>query len=67
MLPTVKNVELLLNKFEKLFANLYIKVESPQILGSNLEDDVIFKEGEVEPRHKIRKKEKPQATTSSDI
>ena len=55
MLSTVKNVELL-NKFEELFADLYFEPEFPQILGSILEDDVIFKEGEVEPCQKIRKK-----------
>ena len=66
MLPPVKNVELL-NKFEELFADLYIEPESPQILGFILQDDVIFKEGELEPRQKIRKMEKLQTTTSLDI
>ena len=65
MLSTVKNV-VLLNKFEEPFADLYIEPESPEILGSILQDDNIFKK-EVEPRQKIRKKEKHQTTISSDI
>ena len=65
MLSTVKNVELL-HKFEELFADLYIEPESTQILGSTIQDDVIFK-GDVEPRQKVPKKEKPQTTTLSDI
>ena len=48
MFSTVKNVELLY-KFEELFADLYFEPESPQILGSILQDDVIFKEEEVDP------------------
>ena len=59
MLSTVKNIEPF-NKFEELFADLYFEPEFPQILGSILEDDVIFKEGEVEPCQKIRKKYKPR-------
>ena len=66
MLSTVTNVKPL-NKFEELFTDLYIEPESPQILGSILQDGVIFKEKGVEPRQKIRKQEKPQTTTSSDI
>ena len=66
MLPPVKNVELL-NKFEELFADLYIEPESPQILGFKLQNDVIFKERELEPRQKIRKMAKPQTTTSLDV
>ena len=66
MLSTVKNVELL-NKFEELFADIYIEPQSSQILGSFLQDYVIFKEGEVDPRYKIRKKEKPLRATSPDI
>ena len=66
MLSTVKNVELL-NKFEEPFGDLYIKPEYPQFLRSILQDDVIFKEGQVKPCQKIRKKVKPQTTTSSDI
>ena len=48
MFSNVKNVELLY-KFEELFADLYFEPESPQILGSILQDDVIFKEEEVDP------------------
>ena len=66
MLSTVKKIELL-NKFEEIFGDLYIKPESPQFLRSILQDEVIFKEGEVRPCQKIRKKVKPQSTTSSDI
>ena len=51
-LSSVKNVKLL-NKFEKLLADLYIEPESPQILGPVLQDNIIYKEGEVEPRQKI--------------
>ena len=37
----------------RIFAELYIEPESPQILGSILQDDVILKEEEVEPCQKI--------------
>ena len=42
-----------MNKLEELFAELYTEPESPQILGSILQDDVILKEEEVEPCQKI--------------
>ena len=38
----------------KLFADLYIELEFPQILGSILQDDVIFKEGELGPRQNTK-------------
>lgn len=66
MLSAVKKIELL-NKFEEICADLYIKPESPQFLRSILQDEVILIEGEVRPCQKIRKKLKPQTTTSSDI
>ena len=44
-----------MNKLEELFAELYTEPESPQILGSILQDDVILKEEEVEPCQKIQK------------
>ena len=39
----------------RIFAELYIEPESPQILGSILQGDVILKEEEVEPCQKIQK------------